>query len=147
MNYFTELKNSWVQFSIISFFEKIFLHNVFFFNRAGLSTVPLNLVRLANIFYIFILKLYKKTAKIFNLYIFMMVLFISFFNKDLELLKGFLIEKFKKNTFKKHKKYLTIFRYLLKLVTTVMIKHEFISGYKILISGKIGAAGSTKKKK
>jgi hypothetical protein len=67
--------------------------------------------------------------------------------QDLILLRKFCEERFKSIAFKKHKRILSMLRYTFKLVSSFMIKHNIILGFYISISGKIGAAGSTKKKK
>ena len=147
-NYPIKIKStSYVYFSIFLFFEKFFNTSIFVFNRSIYNTFNYRIVSSINLCYIYILRLYKRISKNFNLYSFLYCLAASMYYKDITLLKNFFIEKIKKLSFRKHKRLLSMLRYAFRLIGSMMIKNKSILGFKMFLSGKIGMAGSTKKKK
>ena len=134
-------------FSIFLFLENFFNLQTNLFNRTNFNVLDLKLISYINLCYIHACRLYKKTTKQFHLYSYLYLLITAFMYQDLILLRKFCEERFKSIAFKKHKRILSMLRYTFKLVSSFMIKHNIILGFYISISGKIGAAGSTKKKK
>lgn len=143
---FFEKNLLWVYFSIFTFLENLYGHNIFYVNRVSLNLLPSFYINNINSSYLLIIKVYKRTALNFKLYNFLYILSVSFFFKDLTILKNFLSLKIKQITFKKHKKILSMLRYAFKLISSFFITYKELKGFKIYISGKIGAGGSVKKK-
>lgn len=143
---FEKKYTSHLYFSIFIFYEKFFQTPIFFFNRTCYNNLHNDVMARANVCYLQVFRLYKKVAKKFRIFNFIYALVSAFLFKDLTLLKNFLIEKLKKIAFKKHKRMLSMFRYAFALVTSFMIRKKYMLGFKMYISGKIGVAGSTKKK-
>lgn len=137
---------SYVYISLCTFFEHFTTSQIIFFNRTLLGFMPTQILMFLNTCYSLTLKLYKRTGKKFSLYSFMYLVSTAFFIKDLTVLKHFFEEKFKNKAFKKHRRILSMLRYVFKLISSIMIRQGIISGFKMLLAGKIGAAGSTKKK-
>ena len=109
--------------------------------------INLNDYNFLNIFYLNLLKIYKKSLKYLNLYNFILIFFSSLVLRDLVFLKNFLQVKLKNISFKKHKKILLVFRYIFKYISSYLIENSRLLGFKMILSGKIGMAGSSKKKK
>lgn len=139
--------SNYLYLSLGLFIESFVKYKTIMFNRINWQTYDSQLVIFLNNFFLNLLKLYKKNTKNLMLYNTLMIIFLSLFFKDIVLLKNFLTVKFKYITFKKHKKLLTTYRYIIKHISTYLIEKKIISGFKLTISGKIGMAGSSKKKK
>lgn len=140
-------EEAYTYFSIFMFLENFLNRRISFFNRGAYNSFSSNIISSINLCYIYILRLYRRVARNFNLYSFLYVLATSFYYKDVILLKNFLIEKIRKLSFKKHKRLLSMLRYAFRLIGSMMIRNQSILGFKMLLTGKIGMAGSTKKKK
>lgn len=138
---------NYIYISLGLFVETFTKYKITIFNRINWQTYDVMFLVFLNNFYINLVKLYKRNTKNLMLYNTLVLIFLSLFFKDLVLLKNFITLKFKHTTFKKHKKLLTIYRYIIKYISTYLMEKKIISGVKLIISGKIGMAGSSKKKK
>lgn len=138
---------SYIQFSIFLFFEKFLNTSLVLFNRNYLSKLNKTYISFINNTYLSLLKMYRKIAKKFNLYNFLTILFCSLYFKDMVILKNFLIKRFNTNNFKRHKRILSMLRHVFKIIVSFLMGRRIILGFKFSIAGKIGLAGSSKKKK
>lgn len=139
--------NNYIYFTLALFLENYLNKKVAISNRILNNFVSLTSYNFINIFYLNLLRIYKKNMKFLSLYNFILIFFYSLIFKDIVLLKNFLQLKFKTISFKKHKKILLIIRYMFRYISTYLIENGHILGFKLVISGKIGMAGSSKKKR
>jgi len=139
--------NSYLYFSLGIFLENLIKKKITIFNRIPLFLFSQLYLNFINLFYLNILKIYKKSLKYLNIYNLLIIIFLSLVFKDLVILKNYLKLKFKVISFKKHKKLLLVFRHILKIISSFLIENNEILGFKMTVAGKIGMAGSSKKKK
>lgn len=138
---------SYLYFSIFLFFEIFLQSKICLFSRNFQKNHESVFLDYINNSYLMVLRLYKKITKKFNLYNFLTVMFYSFMYKDLVMLKNFLIRRFNYMNFKNHKRCLLMIRYSCLLIMSFLMGYRYTRGFKLSISGKIGAAGNSKKKK
>lgn len=130
-------------FTALEYLTRMPVHTL---NRSGLGAGNAQLVSYLNVCYFHVIRLYRRVARRFTMYTFMYLLLTSLISKDLVLVRHFFEEKFKNLRFKKHRRILSMLRYVFRVMLALFIHHNLIKGFRMEISGKIGAAGSVKKK-
>lgn len=130
--------------TLFSFFQKFFDYNLVLFNRLCTNNFNNNDLIVLKLSYIILFRYYRRYMRKFNLLNFITIVASSFQNKDLILLKNFISNKMRNINFKKHRHFLSFFKYVIYLIGNYFISNNFLKGIYIYISGKIGLYGSVK---
>lgn len=141
------VEQSCVFISLFTAIEQLSNSRVTLVNRFGLGDYSARYFPYINVCYFYVRRVYRRVAKKFTLYTFLYLLTTALITKDLSLLKHFFEEKFKNLKFKKHRRILSMLRYIFRLILRRLVKQEIVKGFRLELTGKIGAAGSVKKKK
>lgn len=142
----TKHTQSYVFISLFTALEHVAQTRLHLANRTGLEHCNTQFVTYLNMCYFHIIRLYRRIAKRFTMYTFMYLFLIALLRKDLTLVRNFFEEKFKNLRFKKHRRVLSMLRYVFRILLALFIHHNLIKGFRMELAGKIGAAGSVKKK-
>lgn len=137
---------SYVFISLFAALEHITQTRLHLANRTGLEHCNAQFITYLNMCYFHIIRLYRRIAKRFTMYTFMYLFLIALLRKDLSLVRNFFEEKFKNLRFKKHRRVLSMLRYVFRILLALFLHHNLIKGFRMELAGKIGAAGSVKKK-
>jgi hypothetical protein len=74
------------------------------------------------------------------------IVFLSFFHKDLNLLIDWFVKTMERIQFRNHKKFLTVFKFILTTYSEFFIYSNGVGGFFFDIRGKVGVAGNAKKR-
>lgn len=74
------------------------------------------------------------------------IIFISFLHKDLNLLIDWFVKTMERIQFRNHKKFLTVFKFIITSYSDLFIYKNNVGGFFFDIRGKVGVAGNAKKR-